>query len=70
MKQDHGQPVQTFAAKVKGKAQICSLSNQCPNADCRQMVDYTEDIEKYVLISGISDEEIKKDVLSLDSRDH
>ena len=27
------------------------------------MIDYTDDIVKYVLISGISDEDIKKDVL-------
>ena len=69
MKQDHGQPIRTFAAKVKGKAQVCILSKQCPNAQCNRLVDYSEDIVKYVLISGICDEEIKKDVLGHENLD-
>ena len=69
MKQDHGQPIRTFAAKIKGKAQVCVLSKQCTNANCNQVVDYSEDIVKYVLISGIADEEIKKDVLGHENLD-
>ena len=71
LRQDHGQTVRSFAAKVKGKAQICATSKQCTRENCTQVIDYTEDIVKYVVISGIVDEKIKKDILScadLDSR--
>ena len=67
LKQDHGQPIRSFAAQVKGKAQVCAFAKECPSEDCHQNVDYTEDIVKYVIISGICDEEIKKDILG-DSR--
>ena len=50
MRQGHGQPIRSFAAKVKGKAEMCAFG----------IVDYTEDIVKYVVIPGIADEEIKK----------
>ena len=56
---------------MKGKAQICAFSKQCTRENCTQVIDYTEDIVKYVVISGIVDEEIKKDIIScadLDSR--
>ena len=56
---------------MKGKAQACSFSKLCTREDCGQEVDYTEDIVKYVIISGIVDDDIKKDILSytdLDSR--
>ena len=69
MRQDHGQPIRTFAAKIKGKAQVCSFSRTCNNNNCQQKVDYTDDIVKYVLISGIADEDIKKDVLGCDNLD-
>ena len=71
LRQDHGQPVRTFAAKVKGKAQICAFTKKCSATGCTQEIDYTDDIVKYVVISGISDEEIKKDILGhadLDTR--
>ena len=69
--QDHGQPVRSFAANVKGKAQICAFTKKCSATGCAQDVDYTDDIVKYVVISRISDETIKKDILGhadLDTR--
>ena len=66
MRQDHGQPIRSFAAKVKGKAQVCDFSKQC---GCTREVDYTDDIVKYVIISGIVDEEIKRDILGLPDLD-
>ena len=71
MHQDHGQPIRSFAANVKGKAQVCAFAKECSNDNCSQIVDYTENIVKYVVISGIADEEIKKNVLGhadLDSK--
>ena len=69
LKQDHGQPIRSFAAQVKGKAQVCAFAKECPSADCNQNVDYTDDIVKYVIISGICDEEIRKDILGFSTLD-
>lgn len=71
MRQDHGQPVRSFVAKVKGKAQVCSFTKTCTASLCSQQIDFSDEIVKYVVISGIADEEIKKDVLGhadLDTR--
>ena len=48
LRQDHGQMVRSFAAKVKGKAQICAFSKQCTRENCTQVIDYTEDIVYYL----------------------
>lgn len=63
LKQDHGQPIRSFAAQVKGKAQVCDFTKDCTRQGCNQVVNYTEDIVKYVVISGLAEEDIKKDVL-------
>ena len=71
MRQDYGQPVRSFVAKVKGKAQVSLFTKDCPAQQCQQQVDFTDDIVKYVVVAGIADEEIKKDVLGhadLDTR--
>lgn len=60
MRQDHGQPIRSFAAQVKGKAQVCNFTKSCR---CNVVVDYTEDIVKYVVLCGIVDEEIKRNIL-------
>ena len=65
--QDHGQPIRSFAAKVKGKAQTCAFKKDCNN--CEHSVDYTDEMVKYVVISGIADEEIKKEVLGIPDLD-
>ena len=65
--QDHGQPVRSFAARVKGKAQTCAFHKNC--SQCDHPVDYTDEMVKYVIISGIADEEIKKEVLGIPDLD-
>jgi len=65
--QDHGQPIRSFAAKVKGKAQTCAFNKDCSH--CHHSVDYTDEMVKYVVISGISDEDIKKEVLGISDLD-
>ena len=69
LQQDHGQPIRSFAAKVKGKAQTCAFNKNCTRTGCVEVVDYTEDIVKYVVISGIVDEDIKKEVLGVHDLD-
>ena len=67
MRQDRGQPIRSFAANVRGKAHTCSFSKKCGTPTCASPVDYTDDIVKYVLLAGVADEEIKRDVLGLGS---
>ena len=63
LRQDHGQPIRLFAAKVKGKAHTCDFKKACSATGCTAVVDYTEDIVKFVMLSGIVDEDIKRDIL-------
>ncbi len=60
MKQDHGQPIRSYAAQLKGKAQTCSFSKVCP---CGSNVDFTDDIVKIVVLNGLSSNDISQEVL-------
>ena len=61
MKQDHGETVLSFSSRALGKARNCKLTVRCPhNAD----VDYSEEMVKQVVLAGMSDDEIKRKVLS------
>ena len=61
--QDHGENARAFYAKVKGKAATCSYSLQCSSGTCTQMNDFTDVMVKDVVITGLADEEVKRDVL-------
>ena len=52
MRQDRGQPISSFAAKVNRKAHTCAFSKPCATPTCNLNVDYTEDIVKHVLLAG------------------
>jgi len=67
--QDHGQPIRSFAAKVNGKANTCAFHKNCTRNVCTQVVDYTDEMVKYVILSGIADEDIKKEVLGVPDLD-
>ena len=62
-KQDHGENARAFYAKVRGKASTCKYSIECTNAECNQVIDFTNVMVKDVVISGLVDEDVKKDVL-------
>ena len=62
-KQDHGENAQAFYARVKGKAATCSYSVICSSGTCTQVIDFTDVMVKDVVIAGLVDEEVKKDVL-------
>ena len=62
-KQDHGESARSFYAKVKGKAATCSYSVVCSSGACAQINDFTDVMVKDVVISGLVDEDIKKEVL-------
>ena len=62
LKQADGETVQSFHARIRGKAATCAYSIDCPSLECTQTVHFTDIIIKDVLISGLSDEEIKIEV--------
>ena len=70
-KQDHGEPFREFYANVRASACTCSFNVKCPHACCQEeaAIDYTSQVVKDVLISGIADAEIRKDVLGWSSLD-
>ena len=64
MKQDSGEPIRGFAAKIQGKSATCAFTTPCPGTGCEQVVDFTNVITKYVLENGIEDEGVKKILLA------
>ena len=61
MKQDRGEPVRAFAARLKGQAGVCKYTKACPG--CNHEVSYAEAILTDVLCRGIADNEIQMDLL-------
>ena len=71
-KQDHGESIRSFYAKVNGKAATCAYVKDCPGAACTQKVDFTDVLVKDVLVTGLVDEDIRRDVFGwteLDAKD-
>ena len=68
-KQDHGENARAFYAKVKGKASTCSYSIECTSATCNHTIDFTNVMVKDVVISGLVDEDVKKEVLGWEDLD-
>ena len=51
-----------FAARVRGKAETCALNARCK---CGKSVDYTDHMIQDVLINGLSDHDIREDILGM-----
>ena len=62
MTQNRDESFRSFAAKVRGKAETCGYINQ----DCPNKCDFTQSIIKDVLIAGIYDMDIRREILSMD----
>ena len=62
-KQDHGENIRTFFTRIKGKAATCSYTVACSSGTCTQIIDFTDIMAKDVLIAGLVDEEIRREVL-------
>ena len=69
MRQDHDEGVQSFYARVKGKADTCAYLVKCTHG-CQRSCDYTHEVIKDVLVTGISDPEIRRDVLGWQGLDN
>ena len=63
LKQDHGEKTRSFVASIRGKAATCGYKQVCCGAACEVETDFSEIILKDVLIAGLIDEDIKKEVL-------
>lgn len=65
LKQDHGQSFREFYANGKAQASTCDFPVKCGQTCCTEApaVDYTSLVVKDILVSGIADIEIRKDVL-------
>ena len=62
MRQDNGEGARSFHSRVKGKADTCAYVVSCTGG-CNQKIDYTHEIIKDIMVNGISDPAIKRDVL-------
>ena len=74
LKQSHGETFREFYANVKAAAATCDFRVTCRHECCANKcaIDYTSSVVKDVLIAGIADADIRKDVLAwaeLDSKD-
>ena len=69
MKQDMGDLARSFAAKLQGKAATCSFQVMCTAAGCNTPVEFTEVIVEYALINGLTDDDIKREILGWDRLD-
>ena len=67
MKQDSGEPVTSFAARLKGQARLCGfqVKAKCAKDQCNQVnvFDFTDTVVMGDLVRGLGDPEIKSIVL-------
>merc|ERR1712237_265090 len=72
MTQDVGELARSYLAKVQGKAATCEFKTRCTEGCCSartNYVDFTDMIVKYVLVNGLADAEIRREVLGWKSLD-
>ena len=60
MQQDRDESFRAFAARVRGKAETCAYITKCT---CLREVDFTDSIIRDVLMVGIADLDIRREVL-------
>ena len=71
-RQSSGQSIREFYANVKAAAAVCEFRVKCKQECCKNvvsLVDYTANVVKDVLLIGIADDEIRKDILSMQDLD-
>ena len=62
LRQEHDEPFRTFTAKVRGKAETCSYTASCT---CGASVDYTDHVIRDVILNGLYDTDIRREVLRI-----
>ena len=70
-KQEHGQTFRQFYANVRAAAATCEFNVKCPYICCNEKkpIDYSPMVIKDILIAGIEDSEIMRDVLGMENLD-
>ena len=67
MKQDVGEPITSFAARLKGQARLCGFTKEVgcskDNCDGKHKLDFTEVVVMGDIVRGLADPEIKATVL-------
>ena len=63
IKQDHGESSISFFARINGKAATCAYTIDCSSETCNQKFNFTDIIVKDVLVTGLFDDDIRKEVL-------
>ena len=71
-RQDHGQTFREFFANTRAAAATCAYRVKCPHDCCtnKTPVDYSQEVVKDILLAGIVDIDIRKDILSLEDLDN
>ena len=71
MKQDSGQSIREFYANAKAQASTCEYSLKCGQECCKTKpaIDYTASVVKDIIVCGLVDPEIRRDVLELEDLD-
>ena len=78
MQQDAGETIRTYLSRVKGKAVTCGLRKECThvhgagaNGQVPQhvYVDYTDEWIRHVILNGLHDDEIRRDIFGQSNLD-
>ena len=60
LRQERDETFRAFTARVRGKAETCALTTEC---ECGKKVDYTHHVIRDVLLNGIYDTDIRREIL-------
>lgn len=60
MRQDRDEPARAFSARLKGQASVCQFNIPC---QCGDSISYSDQMVRDSLIIGLSDEDIRIDIL-------
>ena len=63
-KQECDEPIKTFLARLRGLANICNLSTECPSETCTETVSYVNAKILLALVKSLEDEDTKGEILS------
>ena len=64
IRQEPGQPVQSFLANLKSKARQCDMRLACTNITCQTVLNYSEPVILGLFINGVQDMELQQDLLA------
>ena len=64
LSQDREEPVRAFYTRLKANASVCELSIPCTASACNEKVSYADKMILHALVKGITDEEIREQVLA------